>query len=602
MAQGIVIKIWNVTANSGTRSASAQIADSIAYIENPEKVGVPIEGLSTIQVGNQLQYVMNDLKTAQGLYVGGRHISDFSRATEEMMQVKEFYRKLDGRVATHGVISLDASESNPKNAGKLMLLLNDLMQEIFPENQVVYAVHTNTENLHIHFIINTVGLDGKKIHMDNDFMSKVMQPMVNRLAARYGFTKNSEWEKEKVADPLSIVARKQMLRGLIDNGIEQTDSFDAFVAYLRKDGIKVNVGKQITLQTDEMPKAMRTGQLGENYTLSGIIHRLETKFNPFVQGASGEYYAAIMPEEIANITPLKMKKYKDMSAEEKKEAVRLLKLNRNPWLESIHNNWQMQNQADVLKNVGYVYKLVHYYSGGTDQCNLAMEEIVSRRKELAKERKELRKLLKDYKAITDIYEEMKKYMIRAYLYDVYGKQEYIADFIAYKELAERLAVGYHKSVEEVADYVAETRSQIFYIKKQEEELSKQYVAIKKYTEEGKLQTLSAEYSFFHAIGHSEAVYQARMYGIFASGLKYIVSDDHEGLVIRVVTTPDMKGDKPIIATTISVIKDGVNVKEVCSKDMDAKAFNKAIYEIQSEYDIKKCHIQKNKNQKNIRQI
>ena len=107
MAKGIVVKIWNVKAGSGTRSASAQISDSIAYIENPEKVGCPLNISNANQIGNELAYVTNDIKTVNGLYVGGRHITDISNATEEMMQVKEFFGKLDGRVATHGVISLN---------------------------------------------------------------------------------------------------------------------------------------------------------------------------------------------------------------------------------------------------------------------------------------------------------------------------------------------------------------------------------------------------------------------------------------------------------------------------------------------------------------
>ena len=37
MAKGIVVKVWNVKAGSSTRSAAAQISDSIDYIENPEK-------------------------------------------------------------------------------------------------------------------------------------------------------------------------------------------------------------------------------------------------------------------------------------------------------------------------------------------------------------------------------------------------------------------------------------------------------------------------------------------------------------------------------------------------------------------------------------
>ena len=348
MAQGIIVKIWNVKAGSGTRSASAQISDSIAYIENPEKVGCPLNISSANQVGNELAYVTNDIKTVNGLYVGGRHITDISNATEEMMQVKEFYGKLDGRVATHGVISLDEEESDPKNASKLMMLLNDLMQEVFPQYQVVYAVHTNTENLHIHFIINTVGLDGKKIHMDKRFMKDVFEVAVNKYADRYGFTTNETWKQEKKIDDMPIAARKMLLRKLIDHAIEQTDTFDAFVAYLRADGLTVNVGRQISVQMEEMPKAMRTGQLGENYSIKNIQDRLLTKYDTFHRGHASDFYEAIMPEEMARIAPVKMKKYKDVSKDERTEVIHLLKLKRNPWQESFRDNWQMQRMAPVM--------------------------------------------------------------------------------------------------------------------------------------------------------------------------------------------------------------------------------------------------------------
>lgn len=103
MAQGIVVKLWNVSAGSGTRSASAQLTSSIHYIENPEKVGGSFAINVVQQINNELQYVAEELKTMQGLYVGTRHITDIANATNEMMQVKEFYGKLDGRIATHGV-------------------------------------------------------------------------------------------------------------------------------------------------------------------------------------------------------------------------------------------------------------------------------------------------------------------------------------------------------------------------------------------------------------------------------------------------------------------------------------------------------------------
>lgn len=600
MAKGIIAKIWNVKVGSGTRSASAQISDSIAYIENPEKVGCPLNIISANSIGNELTYVTNDIKTVNGLYVGGRHITDISHATEEMMQVKEFFGKLDGRVVTHGVISLDEEESNPKNAGKLMLLLNELMQEVFPQNQVVYAVHTNTENLHIHFIINTVGLDGKKIHMDNKFMREVFEEAVNKFAEQYGFTPNDAWRKERKVDTMPIVARKILVRKLIDYAIEQTDTYDAFIAYLRVDGLIVNVGKHISVQMEDMPRAIRTGQLGENYSIKSIQERLLTKVDSFRRGNSSDFYEAIMPDEMASITPVRMKKYKDMLPEERNEVIHLLKIKRNPWQESYRDNWQMQRMADDLNRLGYVYKLVHHYSKGTDSCNEAMKEIIDRRKELGAERKELRHLQKNYKPITDIYEEMKKYMVRAYLYDAYGKTDYIADFMKYRELAQRLETSFGKSVEEVADYVVDTKVQIFYLKQQEQELSKQYVAIKKYAEQGKVQSLTNDYSFFHAIGHSEAIYQAKQYGIYVSDLKYITLDDNKDIVIRVMTTPDMNGDKPTITSTINVMKNGITIKEISSKGLDEKQFNKEVYEIQEEYGIKKCSVVKNMVPRNAR--
>ncbi len=76
MAKGIVVKVWNVKAGNGTRSAASQIADSIEYIENPEKTGVPLNIVNINQLGNELAYVTNEIKTAAGLYVGCRHISD----------------------------------------------------------------------------------------------------------------------------------------------------------------------------------------------------------------------------------------------------------------------------------------------------------------------------------------------------------------------------------------------------------------------------------------------------------------------------------------------------------------------------------------------
>ena len=58
-----------------------------------------------------------------------------------------------------------------------------------------------------------------------------------------------------------------------------------------------------------------------------------------------------------------------------------------------------------------------------------------------------------------------------------------------------------------------------------------------------------------------------------------------------------------ITTSIAVLdKDGIVQKEASSKRKTIKEFNKDIYEIQSEYGIKKCEVKQKNIPKNARKI
>lgn len=597
MAKGIMVKVWNVTANAGERSGTAQVKSSIDYIEDMEKVAVKLDINPSEQMKNELNYIVNDIKTVEGLYIGGRHILDYYHATNEMVQVKEFFGKMDGRVAVHGVISLDEEESDEQNAGKLMLLLDEVMEKVFPEHQVVYAVHTNTENLHVHFVINTVGLNGKKIHMDKDFVKGMLQPVVNEMAVKYGFTPNEKWTPEHVPEHIPLPQRKRLLRAFIDNAVEQTDDFASFVAYLRADGLAVNIGKSITLQMEGMAHAMRTGQLGSDYTVEGICRRLSSKSDPIVWKEIGKHSHYLSEKEMMYFTPNKMKRYRDMKPEEREHALRLIRLKRNPWEEARDSNWQLQRMSKQLNEVGFVYELVHFYSGGSDCAQDALDEIVRRRKEIAIERKEIKENLKKHRGIVNIYDEMKKYMQGAYLYEAGGMTEYIEDYRVYMELVNRLEIIYGKNVQEVSDFVAGQRDQLVYARRQDQELNGQYKIIAQYIEKGRFRVNEEALSFFKAVGHGEAKRNARDYGILASDIKYISAQGKEDIIVRVVTTPDVIGGKATIATTITVFDKKDNIlTEISSRTMDARAFNDAIFDLAVEYGLKDCQVYK----KNIR--
>lgn len=589
--EGIVAKIWNIKEGTMGRGAAVQITDSISYITNSEKCDGVIVNDDFMQVGREVSYVINDIKTLQGLYVGGRHISDIQNATNEMMQVKEFHNKLGGRVALHGIVSLPVGESGKENAGKLMMLADDLLEEIFPDHQAIYAVHTNTENLHVHFVVNTVALNGRKIHMDHNFMSKVFDPYLNKLARQYGFSPNMAWEEEKEPDEIKFSDRVIKLRQVVDTAIEWSDDFDSFLHNLRSQGIQVNCGKYLSLRMDGMSRAIRSFRLGSRYTIDAIRDRLLGKREELIRSEVGDHiFAGGSPAQIyVKTTPLK--KYADMDAEEKKEAIRMLKLGRNPWREQYKSNWQLQRIAEEFHRTANIYELIRTYAPDTGNVNDALRNIIQKQKEIAEEKKVVKTKLRDYKPIIDLYKEAVKHEKRAYLYEFAGCDEYLSDYLEYKMLVDRLEKGYSKTINEVAEYVEEEENQILYAKAQAKELSSAYHTILRFAQ-NELRQQEAEYmSLYEAIGYAKAKTAAVHQGVFESSIKYIAADSVDDGYIRVVILPDIVGGTRTVTATVSVYgKNGELKKEFSSQETNVKEFNQNISELKADMGFYRCHI------------
>ena len=589
--EGIVTKIWNIKEGSMGRGAAVQITDSISYITYSEKCDGVIAGDGLMQVGREVSYVINDLKTLQGLYVGERHISDIQNATDEMMQVKEFHNKLGGRVALHGIVSLPVGESGKENAGKLMMLVDDLLEEIFPDHQAIYAVHTNTENLHVHFVVNTVALNRRKIHMDHNFMSKVFDPYLNKLARQYGFSPNMTWEEEKEPDEIKFSDRVIRLRQAVDTAIEWSDDFDSFLHNLRSQGIKVNCGKYLSLRMEGMPRAIRSFRLGNRYTIDAIRDRLLGKREEMIRSEVGDNILTLgSPAQIyVKTTPLK--KYADMDAEEKQEAIRMLKLGRNPWREQYKSNWQLQRIAEEFHRTANIYELIRTYAPDTGNVNDALRNIIRKQKEIAEEKKAVKAKLREYKPIIDLYREAEKHERRAYLYEFAGCDEYLSDYLEYKMLVDRLEKGYSKTINEVAEYVEEEESQILYAKAQAKELSSVYHTILRFAQ-NELSQQEAEYlSLYEAIGYTKARTAAVHQGVFESSIKYIAADGVDEGYIRVMILPDIVGGTRTVTATVSVYDGkGELIKEFSSKEANMKEFNQSISELKDDMGFYRCHI------------
>lgn len=117
-------------------------------------------------VYNLIKYVLTDKSTGGLVRYGaaqGTVFSDILEAVYEMKLVKRYYGKEDKVQMYHFILSF----GEIKNPCEVLEVGKEIMNKFFYGYQVIFGVHEDTDNLHIHFAVNSVSmLTGKKWHMD----------------------------------------------------------------------------------------------------------------------------------------------------------------------------------------------------------------------------------------------------------------------------------------------------------------------------------------------------------------------------------------------------------------------------------------------------
>ena len=105
-----------------------------------------------------IRYIRQD---GHAPYVGMVNLSSMETAAAEMQATAASFEKDSGKRLRHSVLSFDTSEHvTPEQAHTYG---HQIIQYYAPKYQMAYAVHMNTENPHIHFVMNQVSyVDGHR--------------------------------------------------------------------------------------------------------------------------------------------------------------------------------------------------------------------------------------------------------------------------------------------------------------------------------------------------------------------------------------------------------------------------------------------------------
>lgn len=134
---------------------------------------------------NVITYILQPTKTPSHI-IGGKCV-DLQNAVESMRTIAQHYGKDHGTRLRHFVLSFYPREVYCSHV--LQAVAERICSYIGNNYQVVYALHEDTETMHIHFVFNAVSyVDGHKYHGDkHDYHALINY--VRCVLHSYGITK-----------------------------------------------------------------------------------------------------------------------------------------------------------------------------------------------------------------------------------------------------------------------------------------------------------------------------------------------------------------------------------------------------------------------------
>ena len=222
-----------------------------------------------------IEYAINGKKTEEKLYVSGINcIPD--TAFYEMKNVKKQFFKTEGIECFHGIQSFVKDEVTPEQAHEIgVKLANELWGEKF---QLIVSTHLNTDNIHNHFVINSVSfLDGKRFcNTKRDYA--LMRKTSDRLCKEYGLSVLKQEEKYNKYATSNLY--KELMRDSIDYAIASSKDYDEFIQILKDlDYIITDRNNSLSIRREPYKRNTRIEkQFGKNYSKNNIFKRiLETQ-------------------------------------------------------------------------------------------------------------------------------------------------------------------------------------------------------------------------------------------------------------------------------------------------------------------------------------
>lgn len=263
-------------ATTGFWPVKGRLKEVIDYANNPDKTTAK-EYLDE-DLYAAIRYVENDSKTDHTAFVTGINCSKHN-AYHEMVAVKRRFGERGKNIAYHGYQSFAEGEVTPEEAHQIGVETARMMWGA--KYQVVVTTHLNTDNIHNHFVINSVSFnDGKKFRnsigdrlelrkISDDICAERSKSVIE--SHKFYSNKKAYW-----AQKAGHVTHREMLRRDVEEALSQCINHIEFVAFLKALGYSFTRDfnyEHPSVISSGWSRSVRLSSLNEKYTKENLFKR-----------------------------------------------------------------------------------------------------------------------------------------------------------------------------------------------------------------------------------------------------------------------------------------------------------------------------------------
>ena len=256
----------------------------IDYATDEEKTKNENEGDNFDSIEKLITYATNPDKTEKLFYTTGINCK-VDNAVKEMQFIKKLYGKEKGTLAFHGYQSFKEGEVTPEIAHEIgVRLAEEMWGDRF---QVVVSTHLNTDNIHNHFVINSVSFkDGYKYY-SNLSNTALLRKTSDEICEEYGLSVLEE-KTCKSGINFENFYKKSMKESEyykftkedIDYAIEHSWTYQEFIKKLKDMGYEVYFrANKISIRRYPYKRNIRIERaFGEEYSIENIKNKIYSRY------------------------------------------------------------------------------------------------------------------------------------------------------------------------------------------------------------------------------------------------------------------------------------------------------------------------------------